>query len=290
MTANGYRRLAAVAATALLAHVGCVNSPAAFTRQIEARRLASGLHVEFTKAADASNRAVMADTDEGAAAAAVEAKRARGNVALAMQSLQPILESFGRGEDLRHLQEFSDRFNEYQRLDDEILSLAAENTNLKAQRLSLGAGRESAEALRKALGAVVRSRASARIETVAARALIGVLDIQVLQAPHIMEPEDKEMSRIEMQMTASEQAARKALEELGSEAPPDAWSHVAAARTALDQFTKINSEILALSRRNSEVRSLALSLGRKRTVVAQCEDQVQALESVLAKHAFTGTR
>ena len=170
----------------------------------------------------------MADTDEGAAAAAREAKRARGNVALAMQSLQPILQSFGDAGGLRYLQEFRERFNEYQRLDDEILSLAAENTNLKAQRLSFGPGRESPMRSESHSTRVVRSNASARIERLAALVRIGVLDIQVLQAPHIMESEDKEMTRIEKQMSASEQAARKALEELGADAPVNARAHVAA--------------------------------------------------------------
>jgi hypothetical protein len=290
MTALGYRCLAAVATAALLAHAGCANRPALLTRLIEARRLASELGVGFTKAADASNRAAMADTDEGAAAAAGEAKQARGDVARAIQSLQAVLTSIGRGDALRYLQAFRDRFNEYQRLDDEILPLAAENTNLKAQRLSFGAGRESADALRIALEAVVRSSASARVERLAALVRIGVLDVQVLQAPHIMEPEDNEMTRIEKQMHDSEQAARKALEELETHVPVDAQAHAAAAGAALDRFMTINGEILALSRRNSDVRSLALSFGRKRTVIAQCEDQLRALELDLAKHAFTGSR
>ena len=52
----------------------------------------------------------------------------------------------------------------------------------------------------------------------------------------------------------------------------------------------IHKEIITLSRRNSDVRSLALSLGRKRTVTAECEEQLQALEEALAKHEFTATR
>jgi hypothetical protein len=36
------------------------------TRQVEARRLAADMHLQFTKAVEASNRAVMADTDEDA--------------------------------------------------------------------------------------------------------------------------------------------------------------------------------------------------------------------------------
>jgi hypothetical protein len=53
-----------------------------------------------------------------------------------------------------------------------------------------------------------------------------------------------------------------------------------AAAAALDRFSAIHREIITLSRRNSDVRSLALSLGRKRMIVAQCDDQLRALRSV----------
>jgi hypothetical protein len=53
---------------------------------------------------------------------------------------------------------------------------------------------------------------------------------------------------------------------------------------------KINDELIVLSRRNSNVRSLALSLGRKRVVTADCEDRLRALEQALATHEFTATR
>lgn len=68
------------------------------------------------------------------------------------------------------------------------------------------------------------------------------------------------------------------------------WSGRADAVGALDRFTAIHKEIIKLSRRNSEVRSLSLSLGRKRTITAQCEDRLRALEEALAKHQFTATR
>ena len=44
-----------------------------------------------------------------------------------------------------------------------------------------------------------------------------------------------------------------------------------------------------LSRRNSDVTSLALSPGRRRVVAADCEAQLQALEDAIGKHAFTAT-
>jgi hypothetical protein len=43
------------------------NAQAVLTQQVEARRLALELQVRFTAAAEASNRAVMSDSDEAAA-------------------------------------------------------------------------------------------------------------------------------------------------------------------------------------------------------------------------------
>ena len=138
-------------ATLAIGAWGCVNPQAQLTQLLEARRLASELHVEFTKASDAANRAVMADTDEASAAAADEARRAREIVERDVQALHALLQSVGYGADLKALEAFNERFEEYRRLDDEILPLAVENTNLKAQRLSFGPGREAAEAFRTAL-------------------------------------------------------------------------------------------------------------------------------------------
>ena len=282
----------AVIATGMLA--GCAAPPAALTQLMEARRLASELHVEFTKAAEASNRAVMADTDEASAAAAEEAKRARQAVERDVDALRPILESLGYyGEDLRQLEAFKGRFEEYRRLDDEILPLAVENTNLKAQRLSFGPAREAADSFHSAVDAAVRSvppKDSPRARELAATARIAVLEILALQAPHIAEPRDDVMTRLEEQMKTFAASARKTLTGLQAVTGPARASQVAAATTALDRFLSINDQIVVLSRRNTNVRSLALALGRKRTVTAECEDQLKALEEALAKHAFTATR
>jgi hypothetical protein len=285
------RVVLAVIATGILA--GCAPPPAALTQLMEARRLASDLHVEFTKAAEAANRAVMADTDEASAAAAEEAKRARQAVERDMDALRPILESLGYREDLRQLEAFKGRFEEYRRLDDEILPLAVENTNLKAQRLSFGPAREAADSFRSAVDAAVRpvpAKDSSRARELAAIARIAVLEILALQAPHIAEPRDDIMTRLEEQMKTSAASARKTLTGLQAVTGRAGASQVAAATTALDGFLSINDQIVALSRRNTNVRSLALSLGRKRAVTAECEDQLKALEEALAKHAFTATR
>ena len=91
-------------------------------------------------------------------------------------------------------------------------------------------------------------------------------------------------------MAASEAAARREVEQMKSLLPPGAGPHLTAAVTALDRFKTINAELIKLSRRNSDVRSLALTLGRKRAVTAQCDDQLRGLQEALARHAMNATR
>jgi len=281
-----------IAAVVVSAGAACRGSSPVLTRLLEARRLASELHVAFTKASEASSRAVMASSDDASAAAADEAKRARQDAEHSLGALQPVLESLGYQADVRYIGEFKPRFEEYRRLDDEILTLAVENSNIKAQRIAFGPARKAAEEFKTALEASVRGVAKdrCRAELLAARAYGALLQIQALQAPHIAETEDSVMTRIESDMRAADAVARKALEELKGGAGTPAGPQLGAAAAALDSFIARNQEIVVLSRRNSNVRSLALSLGRKRTITAQCEDQLRALEQALAEHAFNATR
>ena len=159
----------------------------------------------------------MADTDDASTAAADEARRARQAVERHVEALRPMLGSLGFRDDLQYLDGFTSGFDEYRKLDDEILSLAVENTNLKAQRLSFGPAQEAAEAFRSSVNtAVERSAAKDRCdaESIGARARIALLEVQVMQAPHIAEADDAAMTRLEGQMTAAVAVAGKAVDEL----------------------------------------------------------------------------
>ena len=121
-------------------------------RQVsEARHLSADLLVQFTKAADAANRAVMADTDEASVAFAHEAEQAKEKVQTNISALKPLLEGLKFSEEGRLLQQFVDQFRGYCELDRRILDLAVENTNLKAQRISFGPAQEAADSFRDSL-------------------------------------------------------------------------------------------------------------------------------------------
>ena len=207
-------------------------------------------------------------------------------------TLQPILTELDYADELRALAAFKTRYEEYRRLDDEILPLAIENSNLKAQRLSFGDAQEAAKAFRASLEAAVRLATPAQANAAALladRAEIAVLEIQVLQAPHIAESDAAVMTRMEGSMNTSAASAKATLDRLKATLPRAA-TPLADADAALARFLSVNADIIALSRKNTNVRSLALSLGRKRVVTAECEDQLRALGEALAKHESTATR
>jgi len=108
-----------------------------FTRLAEARKLAADLRVQFAKASDASNRAVMAETDEASLAFAAEATQAGEFVVRDADELAPILRQLDYAGETGRLEQFRRDFAEYERLDHTVLDLAVENSNLKAQRLRL---------------------------------------------------------------------------------------------------------------------------------------------------------
>jgi hypothetical protein len=285
-------RLIALVAVGALAAAGC-GANGSLDQLSEARRLSADLLVQFTKAADAGNRAVMADTDEGSIAFAREAEQAQLAVQRDADRLKPILQSLRYTEETRLLDEFGSRFAEYRELDRTILGLAGENTNLKAQRLSFGPGQEAADSFRDSVEAVAPSDAATntwRVKALAASAVAMVREIQVLQAAHIADADDAAMSRLEKRIATLEAGARSALAALAPLVQPASRPRLGAATAALDRFMGVNTQIIALSRRNSNVRSLALSLNQKGKLAGACEDSLRALRRALQERGFTGTR
>jgi chemoreceptor-like protein with four helix bundle sensory module len=277
---------------ALASAVGCSGNTS-LERLIEARRLAASLLIQFTKAADAANRAVMADTDETSTAFAREAGQLLEGVQKDAQTLAPLLQSLGFSSESALLEEFEKRFAEYRAIDSTILDLAVENTNLKAQRLSFTAAQKAADSLRDSLDDVARVGPPAtawEVRALVATAVAGAVEILALQAPHIAEPDDAEMTRLEQRMASAEMEGRSALKGLSGVVQPASRPQLAAATAAFDTLMEVNAQIVTLSRRNSNVRSLALSLNQKRTITASCEESLQALQDALAKRGFTATR
>lgn len=240
--------------------------------------------MHFGQAADASNRAVMADNDEASGVAAREAEQAMKAVADNVAALARLLEGLSYARESEILEEFGTRLAQYDELNRRILSLAVENTNLKAQALSFGPATQAANEFRDSLErfvATFASRDRCRVDALVASAVRAVREIQVLQAPHTAERDAAAMTRMEQEMADADAKARAALTSL-AELNPAGAPAVAEAFAKLDQFKALTAQIVALSRRNSNVLALDLSLRHKPALAAACNERLLALRDALA--------
>jgi hypothetical protein len=160
--------------------------------------------------------------------------------------------------------------------------------------LSFGPAGERLQEMESALDAVVEQSASSAdasvIERAAWEALIAALKIHALHGRHIAESHDAVMDRIEAEMKSLDSEAREGLSTVAAEAGEPLQPSVGKARTAYADFQRINSQILELSRRNSNVRSAAISLGEKRQVTAQCRKLLSALQESIQPDILSATR
>ena len=244
----------------MIAITSCYRNPGSvLQRMSNARQIAARLQVEFTQASDVTNLAVMADTYEASAQFARESEQKMLVVQNDAEALRSLLASLMFSSETALLGRFDHQLAIYRALDRNILELAVASTNLKAQRLSFGPAEQAEDDFRVALESVARgaSENSCQVQTPCFRALASVRLIHALQAPHIATASDDVMTRLEQEMATAEADSRGALQNLATLAMADTKTKVAAAKTALDHFVKCNQQIIALLRRNSNVRSLA---------------------------------
>lgn len=285
--------LLSVALVGAGAVAGCAAPPqTALEQLIESRRLTAEMLLQLEAADSATNRAIMADTDEASAEFVAEARRGLESIAQNGGAVQRLLEAQAFDPEARQLAEFDARFKTYAALTGRILDLALLNTNSKAQRLSFGPALAAADAVRDALMPLRPATPSGRdrVTALSMTVMASVREIHALQAPHIADARDEAMTRLEQRMDGAHKAAKTALVDLAGVVHPDSRAHLDAASRALQTFMDLNAEIISLSRQNSDVHSLALALGEKRTRVAACVESLRALQAALAKRGFAGTR
>jgi hypothetical protein len=265
-----------------------------FQHSVEKSRLVSGMQAQLLASAEAEKSAVMAETDAASEAFAAESKRASAAVEQHRSELSRLIDISARPDEVQQLREFSSCWTRYQEVDAEILGLAVENTNLKAQKLSFVPAPAALDRVQTALDKLVTdsgtSAEAAPIAKGAYQVLTAALKIHALESRHIAEPSDAEMDRIEAEMKTLDGRVNDGLSHLSAQGGDAVKVAVETVRAAYADFQKVNTEVLALSRRNSNVRSLAMSLGQKRNVMAECQDHLQALQEAVRVDVSPATR
>lgn len=256
--------------------------------------LVAEMLVNLQASSAAEKSAVMAETDEASQTYATEAQQKAAAVEADRSKLSDLIAGKGPAEEEKLISEFDTAWTAYQELDREILALAVENTNLKAVKLSLGAAADALTrfdaALQQIAAAAGSSPDGAEASKAAFQAVVAAHKIHTLQGPHIAESSDEEMNRLEGDMTALDKQVSSALETLSNQSGSQQQTELAQAQAAYQEFQKVQTQILELSRRNSNVRSLTLSLGKKRLATASCIEALTALQKSIRSEKSPATR
>jgi len=248
----------------------------AFVRDSQKAQLVSRMRADLYAAAQSEKQAVMAETDEDSQGFAQQARNATERVEGLLREFKGLPKL--SPEEGALIDRFEASFAEYRKVDEEVLALAVQNTNLKAFALSFGKAAVALDEMEQALRPLLDGP-NDKTARQAQRALAEVLRIQSRHAAHIMGKTDPRMDTLDAGMAASNKAARSALATLGKDG--------ANALAAYERYWEFNGKIVALSRQNTNVRSLALSLERKTTVLAACGEALRVLEENIQERMAT---
>jgi hypothetical protein len=245
----------------------------------------------LSSSSEAEKSAVMAVTDEESQEFADRARAASAEVEQTRDELAKLLETGGTRTELDLLSQFSRSLTEFERIDRELLDLAVRNTNLKAYALDFGPAAEALAAMDGALSRILKESATStdpaarRVMLLAAEAQSGAWRIQALLPPHISEESDRIMDELEARMATEDRTVRSDLEALA--APLGSGNlDLEKAMSSYARFTELRTQILELSRQNTNVRSLIISLNQKRKVVQMCKDALDSLAQTIREETL----
>jgi hypothetical protein len=250
------------------------------------------MRLALASASEAEKSAVMAITDEDSQKYADQARAAAAGVERERNELGQLLATGGTQHEKDLLAQFSKGFADFQSVDRDLLALAVKNTNIKAYNLAFGPAASAITEMNDALSRLVsKSAASPEARTVAPLAFgaqTAALRIQALLAPHIAEESDAKMDAMEARMTADDQEVRKDLDGLAALPSFTGDTDLTAARSAYERFSLVRAKIIPLSRENTNVRSLAISLDQKRKVMFLCQDALASLQQAILEEPIPG--
>ena len=252
----------------------------------KARRtaLVERMRLSLSAASEAEKSAVLAVTDEESQTFADQATAATAEVDKALEALKalPAADAAPKEKDL--ISKFSEAFADFRRVDRDLLALAVKNTNVKAFPLAFGPAAQASKETDAALARFLASHEASPQRTLllAAAARAAALRLETRLAPHIAEENDQKEDEMEALMAKDDREVRAALDALVARPDLGADPDVASARSSYERFSALRAQILALSRENTNVRSLSISLNQKRKVTVVCQDALSALRREIA--------
>jgi hypothetical protein len=256
--------------------------------------LLSTMRIHLLEAIEAEKNAVLAITDEASEGFAAQARQAADGVESSRNEIESIIYQEKLPQETEMINEFNSCWAQYRKLDETILDLAIQNTNLKAQKISATQCAQELARFEASLNRLIHRNTNDsqcnKAVMLSYEALTAGLNIFALHKPHIEEADDQEMDKIEQSVKSYDESARKALESLRSITGLSDNEDLKHAETAYEQFMNLTGEVLKLSRMNTNIKSADLSLGKIRLISSQCQEILATLQETVQAQQFKATR
>ena len=276
--------------------IGLIKGPGLSPVETRLRKLEilAKLRIQMLEAIEAEKNAVLAITDEASEKYAAGARQAASGVENSRKEIESIINQDKDPKEMDLINEFNACWLQFTEMDRTILELATQNTNLKAQKISATQCAREMDLFEASLNRLIQRNTkggqSNEVAVNSYKALAAALEIFVLHKPHIEEAENQKMDEIEQRMKSYEESARKALETLRRLPDLRGKDDLKNAESAFDRFMNLTGEVIKLSRMNTNVKSVELSLGKERLISSKCQEILATLQKTIQDQGSKATR
>ncbi|MGE3728251.1 MAG: hypothetical protein AB7I41_22040 [Candidatus Sericytochromatia bacterium] len=210
------------------------------------------------------------------------------------QALDKLAQRQSNATEKQLLAEFDQCWQQFKTLDQRLLTWATQDSNIEAQKWSTSTGRKAWEQFEKALNRlpqeVYTDKVKREIENAIAQSQIASLKILAMHKPHIEAFSEQEMNQWEKEMHIQTALTKQHLNTLARLLSKADVADYQTAYQHWESFLLATQKIVRLSRQNSNLKSIELSLGKKRVIATQCKALLNELKHSYSEQRFQATR
>ena len=261
-------------------------------RTMRKGNLLSDIHVKFLASVRGQKNSILSPDDEQSKQNAASSRASLEEARLSLDKLKELVEADRIDGQVAAVESLGKALEAVEKVHNEALELATQNTNVKARALLSGDIQRQIDLLAarfQAWGDQVTSKASietadmARLKAIH-EILYGLLELPVRSVRHIDSSSDEEMSEQEKKLADLQQ---QILQGLLIASGGDAGSQVES-RTILTDMKSNVAKLVQLSRLNTTNRSTKLSLTESKVVGDECAKRIADFDHLLTDEAKAG--
>ncbi len=244
------------------------------------------IRADFINAVKAEKNMILSTTSEGMEVFDRDILKSRSQLAKAQEQYRAV----ATAEGLKFMQTFNGHWESYLAVQDKIRELARQNSSIRARDMSHGPVRQANQAFGEAVAALRTRLAGASGEHLKAVPLlerIAVLQMTALKDEKnvILADSAADMEKYERDSKASLDAARQTRDQLLPLLAEEEKRLLDRVSERLEEWSRINAQVIAIARENSNNRAFELSAGTGRQILEQAQgvldEVIQANQAIM---------